>query len=144
MRQIKFRVWIKEKKKMLIAGELELMSRDNGDDYYSVSCYDPDDKYWSHYICPEGFVLMQFTGLLDKNGVEIYEGDVVRRSSETLDQCFNNEITYEGSSFCIRTQDLVSLKFSNQALDLYIPRDKPAGYDIEVIGNIYENPELLK
>lgn len=75
--------------------------------------------------------LMQFTGLKDKNGKEIYEGDVVEfilpneHEGETE---YIEEITYEGSSF---------------VLDGNVPVDA-FEKELEVIGNIYENPELLK
>lgn len=74
----------------------------------------------------------EFTGLLDKNGKEIYEGDIVK--FETLDADKNREligvIEYCRSSFMVFVKDWGLCNF-------YDPM-------IEVIGNIYETPELLK
>ena len=92
---------------------------------------------WRHEICawlkePENFpniAIMQFTGLLDKNRKEIYEGDVVsgyptwgqqrKKKSEV-----HNVFFADGNFMCDR-----------YALSLV--------REIEIIGNIYENPELL-
>lgn len=79
-----------------------------------------------------GCDFMQFTGLTDKNGKEIYEGDVVRREWEGQNDTHHVE-TYEvywANGFYLRPQ----------------PKAHPAQVsdDLEVIGNIYENPDLLK
>lgn len=88
-------------------------------------------------------VWMQFTGLLDKNGKEIWEGDVVNALlSGFLDENFVSVIEVQNGCFGIRSIEdgiLVEGKGKFKSFD---------GCDttkrIEVIGNIYENPELLK
>lgn len=82
--------------------------------------------------------IMQFSGLLDKNDVEIYEGDIVK--SKCCEECEKpikilKVIFYEG---CFELRYIKDWKYS----DLYSLLSG-AG-DIEIIGNIYENPELLK
>ncbi|MCC4046489.1 YopX family protein [Enterococcus gallinarum] len=71
--------------------------------------------------------LMQSTGLKDKNGVEIFEGDV------GWDAHFEEygEVVFENGSF--------RYEFGNISEDLFEVTD-----DIEIVGNIYENPELLE
>ena len=68
--------------------------------------------------------IMQYTGLKDKNGVEIYEGDLLQNTNPV----WKKEIV----SF-VMEWDAVAARFSD-----YSPRE-----DFEVIGNIYENEELL-
>jgi uncharacterized phage protein (TIGR01671 family) len=74
--------------------------------------------------------LMQYTGLKDKNGKEIYEGDIVR---------------FDNSSAGIPDADYRQAVVQYRAPE-FMPHhlSNVTGYDVEVIGNIYENPELLK
>lgn len=72
----------------------------------------------------------QFTGLVDKNGVEIYEGDIVNQTQ------FGNEIefvSFEDGCFVVKSDYTLNSIISD------FKKEK-----IEVIGNIHDNPELLK
>jgi len=72
--------------------------------------------------------LMQFTGLKDKNGKEIYEGDIVKRGD------FVDEVVFESGKFTTK-------RGFGWAGAVFYLGNQPMGF--EIIGNIYENPELL-
>ncbi len=80
------------------------------------------------------FVVMQFTGLLDKNGKEIYEGDILKIN------LYNDELKTKVRTYLGRLIiDVEGYDWNTTALSFL---DDEA--ETEVIGNIYENPELLK
>lgn len=88
----------------------------------------------------ENVMLLQYTGLKDKDGKEIYEGDLVNNFN-----CGPNTVVFENGAFGYvinNDEDLhyfVSFAGNDNFRWLYNSSDR-----IEVIGNIYENPELLK
>jgi uncharacterized phage protein (TIGR01671 family) len=145
-REIKFRAWYKTDKKMLYNGYLPskdeegyFLSLDfNGKITVSVNDDGGKSGLWEHECsgCGEDFILMQFTGLKDKNGKEIYEGDIVNWSSWNIG--FKH---IDGSEIKIIPKEVV---WQEGAWQLKEDIWNLAIYDnIEVIGNIYENPELF-
>ena len=76
----------------------------------------------------------QSTGLLDVNKKEIFEGDFIKFSSETIDdECFNNrvgKVVFENCAFWLNFSDVSLPLWSNQ-MDKYV-----------IVGNVYENPEI--
>jgi len=90
------------------------------------------DEYSHNFIDVKH--IMQYTGLKDKNGVEIYEGDIVK---------YFNELYYVESYGCIYILKPVIVTISNGA-KTHMMNNNTIGHLYEVIGNIYENEELLK
>lgn len=84
-------------------------------------------------------VLMQYTGLKDRNGKEIYEGDVVSNGLDGVVEYFS-DLTWDGG--CLHPGFYCQEWFEfNEPCELAYPHNFD---DCEVIGNIYENPELLE
>lgn len=137
MRKIKFRAWSKEYNQMLNVEDINF--RDN----IIRTHHFENDRPLQLVDCTEKFKLMQFTGLKDRNGKEIYEGDVVNSIWDFTD-LFADEPELGIVNFVVSFDE-------TKAHFLLCPiedRDdvwKIAINDVvEVVGNIYENPELLE
>lgn len=117
MRNIKFRGYNEINKKMLNWNELLDTNLKN---IFTMQKKDT------------GIILMQYTGLHDKNGKEIYEGDIVK--ALISGRWFVGKVIYEHSGFTIDVTNNKALEFGRRGII------EPW---TEVIGNIYNNPELL-
>lgn len=122
MREIKFRAWDIENKKMLSPEITESL----------MSLYG-----WSQRV----FLWLQYTGLEDKNGWEIYEGDIVEVQNGDC-----GKVIFDCARFrlnCWFRRDKKPVYFKNRdKKPIYFK--KYDWFSAEVIGNIYENPELLE
>ena len=122
----KFRAWDKETKEMFKdtfaiteSGQVVIVEQDFVTDT-------PDYVFAGH------LAIMQSTGLEDKNGKEIFEGDIVKMSKDvSVDTTYYEVVRRRGGAY--------SLESKQHGCDLWIRHT-----DCEIIGNIYENPELLE
>jgi len=83
---------------------------------------------------------MQFTGLLDKNGKEIYEGDILSTHIPENRLYKNGEVIYSKEYLTY----LVKYYFGKDYASEYLSYIQNMNIEVEVIGNIYENPEILE
>lgn len=122
MEELKFRAWDKSKKEFIEPAYVLIDGLGN--------------PFSSEHRTPAPFVLMQYTGLKDKNGTLIFEGDVVEKICQKTDRVeterFIVVFDYDGFSL-LRNNSHYAFGFS---LKGKLIKEK-------VIGNIYENPELL-
>lgn len=134
---LKFRVWDKDLKKMHVCGE----------DIHDSISFDEDGVAY-YYNLQNGcgsstdesvYILMQYTGLTDKNGKEIFEGDILHHTwnsghdhiLETI-----SEVKWNNAAFFVDDK-----KRSDWLLSVHTLVDWA---EVEIIGNIHENPELLE
>lgn len=122
MREIKFRCWDKENKEML---DVEYLHWDDCTREFSIRT-----TMYSDYFDTEDMILMQYVGLKDKNGKEIYEGDIVKANWFDKTEVIG-EIYFSMGCFILANSSV-----SDNQLFIF--------KNLEVIGNIYENPELLE
>ena len=141
MRPIKFRVWDK-KTKEFVKGDMFFEQEDQGT--FEPDCYHDEagevhsmkysQKKLDRY---HGYIIQQYTGLNDYKGKEIYEGDIIH-------------YLFDGASYpkeaqdkyltCVYDSDFGGFCFDDADSSYYWAEVR--GY-MEVIGNIFENPELL-
>ena len=143
MREIKFRAWDKEYEEMLYQDQNT--TRNNGIMYCQIMFDDMGHSVYVGYYgeggCSErkNTDLMQFTGMKDSNGVEIYEGDIVKTESLCNDHSQKGAIAIKVVKFWCGSYHLCELNQDSGANLFGVLVVSRA----EVIGNIYENPELL-
>lgn len=129
MRTIKFRAWDKENNKFFeptyeaYKGKLEELILLQGGDI----CMRTINEFIHQSCFPDRFITEQFTGLIDKNSKEIYEGDIIKDEDELF---MDGKVHFDSGAFGV---------FLCYDFEFILLKDI---IYLEVIGNIHQNPEL--
>lgn len=129
----KFRAWIKTEKRMIETNCLLDIDYENEavttQQVYFVNGL-PDDRDLDNFVFDE-IELMQSTGLFDRNGKEIFEGDIVKMAKDVYSEpTYYEVVRHRGGAY--------RLESKQHGCELWLRHT-----DCEVVGNIYENKELL-
>lgn len=123
MREFKFRAWDKERKQLLDVLGIEIMNKQCW-----VQDYVELDNGNTRLIDFKDCEIMQYTGLKDDKGNEIYEGDILKS-----DDIIIGKVTYWMGHYVI-VNKYDDSNFLSNTID----------YNVFIVGNIYENPELME
>ena len=142
MREIKFRAWETKEERMIQSGsfDIHIYSKGYGISYQFLG---EDIRQYRFDSCkrnnfdsskPE-VILLQYTGLKDKNGVEIYEEDIILTTLFKVDKGCMYEVVF--TELAARFDGMSLLSGIGEHLSIL-------SVNCEVIGNKFENPELIK
>lgn len=121
MREIKFRVWDKRQTKGAQTKEM----------LYNAQ----NISLWHDFLdYPTTYAVMQFTGLKDKNNKEIYEGDILHFDDSSKNGDYYSVIFIDGA---------FKAKFKNPFFEVSYLNEGGHCFSHKVVGNIFENPNLL-
>ena len=129
MREIKFRAWLKEEKKMVNVETIDFTDK-------SIQYLEKNEfinAYLSRRMIFGDVELMQYTGLKDKNDKEIYEGDILFFRDENMKYV----AVWQDTAFIIKSIEI--RKYSEKMCWL-----DDTEICCEIVGNIYENKNLLE
>jgi len=140
MREIRFRAWDTRRRTMV----------------YEVEVHSGEQDWWQAYIgtwevlpASEG-ILMQYTGLKDKEGQEVYEGDVLLSETYATESNPMAEpdmavVEFLSGAFGMRYLSYQGLSVRNGRFESFqsLIGDEDTLFEEKVIGNVYQNPELI-
>ena len=115
-------------------GDLEYNRKD---DVARIHTYNEDGSYNKQYLV-DPYTVCEFTGMTDKHGVKIFEGDIVRIYDSDYEEYSDQQVKFAHGVFGVDNwtkKTLTTLSFFLTGGD--------SEYSVEVIGNRYDNPELL-
>ena len=127
MREIKFRAWDKDSNAMIVNSTRKISFKGDVDG-------------------GEDLILMQYTGLKDINGKEIYEGDIIGIKTKNK-PAYISEVLFKEGEFCYFDLDYTNKHKKNYPLNAISSEegvDHDGSHICKVVGNIYENPKLLE
>jgi uncharacterized phage protein (TIGR01671 family) len=132
MREIKFRVWDTKQGKFLVNPKVEFTheTKSWGKEFY----LEISEDWFAEDYDPRRYIFLQATGIKDKNGKEIYEGDILRhKQKNSFGKYFENFYSVEWS---------LLVGYDDPGVGYQLNPEEINDFE-EVVGNIYENPELL-
>lgn len=129
----RYRAWIKEEKRMFFSDDILAIDYENEEIVTQQVYFEnglPDDRFIYCYKTDE-IELMQSTDMVDRNGNIIFEGDIVKMSKDVYSEpTYYEVVRHRGGAY--------RLESKQHGCELWLRHT-----DCEVVGNIYENPELL-
>jgi uncharacterized phage protein (TIGR01671 family) len=136
MRELKFRVWIEDEKIMIYPNERNYYIRNNGELFKIVKL---SNKKGENFLSIETkSILMQYIGFKDKNEKEIYEGDIIK---------WRGYIAKNIKGKCTQIRPMRIFVVESEITCLFKLQNlikSSNDYQVERIGNKYENPELME
>ncbi|HFZ4357010.1 phage protein [Streptococcus pneumoniae] len=157
----KFRVWVKIGKRMVFSDDILAIDYENKEIVTQQVYFEnglPDDRDIYCYDFDE-IELMQSTGLFDRNGKEIFEGDILKFNDEWNEYCHEGYVdgSVEGVNYVevVRSEicfEFGKTKYPDSSLFILMEDEqlnfkdfiKSEDFEFEIIGNIYENLEFLE
>jgi uncharacterized phage protein (TIGR01671 family) len=131
MRETKFRAWLKQERKM----------REVSGFFFSqvmfISAQEKATQYTINSVPETQVELMSFTGLKDRYGKDIYEGDILRGYHALISLAPVYQVVWNKDRWDV-------MDSHDRTYDRKYRWESPSWNDLEIIGNLYENPELMK
>ena len=133
MREIKFRAWDKEKKEMIYDNNLAGM---------------PNMMTFNGWVYKNGklqpYIMLQYSGLKDKNGKEIYEGDIIHFFHLGTKRIGIIKYADKWASFYIGTKNKYKINIAVTSVHSWYYREEDENTLVEIIGNIWESKTIAK